>query len=401
MGVAGVGLILAVFAPFTLHAQIDPFQRELVQVGYNAALQGHQPLALYAFYYRNDPNFLKANLTLRTAIAPTYLDAELGFEQGLGPNTDFGIGLAGGGFADSYSEIRNGRFLPSESFTGHSAEVSAGIYHCFNPGRLIPLAGVLRGVMHQSFFVEDDDTADDFETPDNFGTAGVRAGLRWGGTEPTLFPKLAMELSAWYEGQFRTESGVYGFGDRSIESQAHLFWGQALLAYTLTNSGHSFYVSLSAGSVLNGDRFSAYRLGALLPLVSEFPLSLPGYFYQEISAENFVLAGANYSVPLDSSQKWFINFNGTTAVVDYLDGLEQEGNWHSGVGAGLLYTSPSWKVMVGYGYGVNALREHGHGAHSIGFLLQLDWERARAAWFKPEPPGRWRGLQRFLGVLGS
>lgn len=394
-------LLLVCLLPGSLRAQLDPFHRELVQIGYNAALQGHQPLALYAFYYRNDPDFYRSNLVLRTAFAPTYLDAELGFKQALGKDTDFAIGLAGGGFADNYTEIRGGKFLPEESFTGHNAELSASVYHCFNPGQLIPLNGLLRGTAHYSFFDSDSDTADRFELPDDMATFSVRTGLRWGGREPILFPALAMELSIWYEGYFRSQSGVYGFNDRYIEPQSHLVWGEALLAYTMTNIGHHFYVSLGAGQAINPDRFSSYRLGALLPLVSEFPLSLPGYYYQEISAENYVLFGANYMIPIDSEQRWNINFNATTATVNYLDGLEQSGDWHSGVGAGIFYKSQSWKVMVGYAYGIDAIRDNSEGAHSIGILVQLDWQRARSEWFRPEQPGRWRGLQRVLGVLGS
>ena len=34
---------------------------------------------------------------LRLALAPVYLDSELGFVHGLGPQTDFAIGAAGGG----------------------------------------------------------------------------------------------------------------------------------------------------------------------------------------------------------------------------------------------------------------------------------------------------------------
>jgi hypothetical protein len=371
-------------------------------MGYNAAMQGHQPLAMYAFYYRNDPDFLeRTNLALRTALAPTYLDAELGIKEVLGERTDLGLGFGGGGFADSYSEIRQGTYLPKESFYGHSAEVSASLYHCFNPGQMIPLNGVLRGTAHWSFWNEMSDTDDAFEVPRDQGMLSVRTGLRWGGREPTLFPKLAMELSVWYEGQFRARDEVYGYGDRSLERQTHLFWAEALLAYSIPQWKHNFYVSLSAGHATDADRLNTFRMGALLPLVSEFPLSLPGYYYQEISAENFVLFGANYSIPVDSKERWNVNFNATTAWVDYLPGLEQPGHSHTGVGAGVLYKSRSWKVMLGYAYGVDAIRSDGRGAHSIGFLVQLDWAEARRVWFKPEPPGRWRGVQRVLGVLGS
>ena len=47
------------------------------------------------------------------AIAPTYVDSELGFKSLLGPNTDFAVGGAGGMFANSYQEVR-GRDLLQE-----------------------------------------------------------------------------------------------------------------------------------------------------------------------------------------------------------------------------------------------------------------------------------------------
>jgi hypothetical protein len=276
------------------------------------------------------------------------------------------------------------------------------LYHLFNPGSEIPLNGVLRGIAHYSTYDRDEDTAPNFDVPRDHGTFSLRTGLRWGGREPILFPTLAMELSAWYEGSFRTEDQSYGFdGDRRLEKQSHLFWGQALLAYTLPEWKHSFYASLTAGGSVEADRLSAYRLGALLPLVSEFPLSLPGYYYQEISAEKFCLFGANYIVPIDEKQRW--NFNGTltTAVVDYLKGLEQAGNWHTGVGVGILYKSQYFKVMLGYAYGVDAIRSDGRGAHSIGILMQMDWAQTREALFNPEDPNRLRGFQRILGLFGS
>jgi hypothetical protein len=388
---------------FVASGQIDPIPRELIQFGYNASFEGHAPVSAYAFYYRNLPEFYRTNLTLRLAVAPTYVDSELGISRALGEHTDLGIGVAGGGFADSYDEIRNGRFIPGESFTGHSGEASVSIYHCFNPEQLIPLNGIFRGTAHYSAY-EPDNTSPAFHLPENRGTFSLRTGLRWGGKEPTLYPSLAMELSVWYEGQYRTDGGGYGFltngvFDRRVEAQSHLFWGQALLAYTMTNSGQCFFLSLIAGTSVDPDRFSAYRLGALLPLVSEFPLSLPGYYYQEISARQFVLVGGNYMFPLDPMRHWNLNVTAATAGVDYLPGLEQSGNWLSGVGGGVLYRGSSVKVMVGYAYGVDALRTGSRGAHSIGFLMQYDLGHARTALLNPEEPGRWRGLQQLIGAF--
>ncbi len=318
---------LSCLSSFPALCQIDPVKRELFQFGYNAAFEGHAPLSAYAFYYRNQPDFLRTNLTLRLALAPTYLDSELGIRGVLGPYTDLGIGMGGGGYADSFNEIQQGKFLPQQSFDGFGGELTASLYHLFNPGYLIPLNGVIRGIAHYASYAPTGETDSDFRVPDPMGIFSVRTGLRWGGREPTLFPSLAMELSIWYQGEFRSQADQYGFNyDRQVNPQSHLFWGEAFLAYTLPKWHHSFSVGITAGTSIAADRFSAYRLGGFLPLVAEYPLSLPGYYYQELTAEKFVLIAGNYTVPLDSHQTWNVTVTAATAAVDYLPGLEQPGH---------------------------------------------------------------------------
>jgi len=387
--------------PVTAFAQIDPLKRELIQFGYNAAFEGHPPLSAYAFYYRNQPDFLRTNLTMRLAIAPTFLDSELGIADALGEHSDLGIGVAGGGFGDIYNEIDQGKYIPAQSFDGHDGELNLSLYHLFNPGQLIPLNGLLRGTAHYAAYGAAGQTDPNFKLPENMGIFKVRSGLRWGGREPTLFPALAMELSIWYQGEFRTQSDVYGYGDRRVESQSHLFWAEGFLAYTLPKSQQNFTINITSGTTIGADRFSAYRLGGFLPMIAEFPLSLPGYYYQELSAKRFALFSGNYILPIDKDRRWNLTATAATAYVDYLASLEQPGNWNSGVGAGVFYASPTWRVMAGYGYGIDAIRSHGRGAHSIGFLLQIDLAPAREAFFKPGPPTPWRGFQRLFDVFGS
>ena len=385
-------------------AQIDPSKRELIQLGYNQPLEGRGPIAAYGFYYLNKPQFLEhTNLTLRLAVAPVYMDAELGLGRALGPNTDVGLGLAGGGFADGYSEVHAGKYEQDESFLGHGGEVSSSVYHLFNPGQRVPLYAVLRGAAHYSAYAEDSKTGDTFVLPEDQFNFRVRAGFRWGGREPLMQPDLAMEISAWYEGEFRTRPGLYGYGmDRKLEQNPNLFWGRALLTYTLPECKHNFGLSLTAGSGTSLDRLSAYRLGGNLPLYSEFPLSLPGYYFQEITARAFFLLGGNYSLPLDASQRWRLAASAAVARVDYLDGLEQPGHWHSGVGGGLVYRSPSdsWQVAVAYGYGFEAIRNGGRGAQSLSILLQFDLDSTRRRFFDPTVNiNRSRGLQSIMRTI--
>jgi hypothetical protein len=374
--------------------QIDPQQRELVQLGFSQAVQGASPVGAYAYYYLNEPNFFGTNITLR--LAPVYLDSEIGFAHLLGPNTDLGVGLAGGGFADNYYEVRQGKYVPSESFTGDGAEGSISVYHLFNPGQLIPLSGLVRVKARLSMYQGNDELAPGFELPPNHWTLGWRVGLRLGGREPLLWPDLAMEVSAWYEGQFRTESGAYGLeDDRELEARSDLFWGRALLIYTLPKSKQSMDVSVTGGASVNADRFSAYRLGGDLPLASEFPLAIPGYFYQELSASSFAALTARYTVPLNDAKTWSLSPVGSAAVLDYVEGLDQPGHFNSGIGLEAGYRSRNgvWQVAATYGYGFEAIRSNGRGGQSVGILCQIN--------LGARNPGAASQLDRVIGYFPS
>ncbi len=391
---------LAVLLPVLAVAQIDPVKRDLIQLGYDQPLQGQSPLGAYAFYYHNQPDFLRTNVTWRLALAPVYLDTELGFNHALGPSTDFALGAAGGGFADSYNEVDAGKYLKGQSFNGNGGELSSSVYHRFNPGDLIPLNFILRGTAHFSAYDRNSTTANNFTVPDNDTCFSVRTGLRWGGIEPTLFPALAMEMSIWYEGLFRLNPGSYGFnGDREVEPAAHQFWGAAALSYTLPESKQNFFARLVAGTTANADRMSAYRLGGFLPLVAEYPLSLPGYYYQEFSARQFVLLNTSYLLPIAPNQRWNLHFNAATAVIDYLPGTGQAGSSVTGVGGGILYRAPSdkFRLIASYGYGINALRDGERGASSLSLLLQIDLDKPHGDGFKSAQPDLWRGWNWLMG----
>ena len=397
---------MALLVGLTAGAQIDPTPRRMLQLGYNQPTEGKAPFAGYAFFYYNRPGFVRTNWTLRAAIAPVYADTELGLRSVLGEHTDLGIGLAGGGFADSYSEIRSGRWVQAESFTGHAGEFSLSAYHLLNPLPIgsaptslaeAPVQMVLRGAVRYSQFERNDLTAPGFVIPEDRPAGHVRLGLRWGGREPLMVPPVAFELSAWYEGQFRANTDAYGFnGTTPAAAQSHRFWARALLAYTLP-SQQRFEVTLTAGTSLDTDRLSAYRLGGTLPLAAEFPLMIPGYYFEEIGTRQFALFNATYSAPL--GHRWEVLGFGAAAVCDYLPGLEQAGNLNAGVGAGFGWESADGglHLVASYAYGINAVRGDERGAHNVGILFQYDFDRghgadrARSVLSRLNPTG-WRGI---------
>ena len=361
-------------------AQIDPYPRSLLQLGYDQSLPGQGPQSLYAYYYYNNPEFLSTNVALRLAVAPVYLDGEIGFRQLL-PYTDVGIGINGGGYGENYYEVRQGHYYKNESFDGHGGGASLNLYHLINPAQLIPLNVVVQGGAHYSTYSATDKTDDQFKLPDNRVSTFARAGLRFAGKEPMLYADLAMEVSIWFEHQWRLDDSTYGFAGAPLQVQptTDLYWLYAGLSYAWTNTGHQFTFGLTAGGSENTDRFSAWRLGGVLPLASEFPLTLPGYYYQELSARRFVHLSGSYVMPLSRDHRWQARLEAASACLDYLPGFAQPSRWQTGVGTDLCYTSRSqvWRVIVRYGYGFNALRDGHEGAHSVGLLFQYNFEQRK------------------------
>jgi hypothetical protein len=351
-------------------------------LGVNQSLHNDGPLGAYAFYYWNQPDVPATNMTLRLAIAPVYLDGDLGFKGLLGENTDLAVGVFGGGLYNSYYEVRKGNYYRDESFDGHGGGAALSLYHLFNSGATVPLSGIVRASVDYHVFGDTSDTADNFKLPSDQPFYTLRTGLRWGGKEPLLTPRLAAEVSVWYDLQYRPDHGTYGFGDdRELNSVSHRFLGNAQLIYTMPRSEHYLALGLTGGAVINADRFSAYRLGGALPFTSEYPLMLPGYFYEELSAENFGLLHGLYAIPLGPTKSWSIFAGGATAVVDYADGLEQSGNWNSGVTGGLSFKTKNRRLqaVTAFGYGIDAIRSDGRGGYSVAFLLQYNFGKPTSA----------------------
>lgn len=360
-----------------LTAQIDPIARNLLELGIDQSLTGTGPQSVYGYYYHNNPEFMATNLTLRLVVAPAYVDGELGFREVL-PRTDLGIGINGGGFGENQFEVREGRYIKSESFFGHGGGTSLNVYHRVNPTQLIPVHLVMQGGPRYSTYSDMNRTGDNFQLPEDRFSAFARAGVRVAGVEPMLYTDLAMEVSLWVERQWRMDGGSYGFdGDRWVEPVTDRYWLFAGLNYAFTNSGTQFTSSMMVGGSENADRFNAWRLGGVLPLASEFPMALPGYYYQEISARRFVYLSAAYVVPLSADHRWQLRLGVASAYADYLPGIERPAHWNTGAGPGLSYTSRSqvWRLILRYGYGFNAQRDGDQGAHSVGVLYQYDFER--------------------------
>ena len=370
--------LVVVLGSFSCYAQIDPVHRNLLELGYDQPVTGKGPQGLYAYYYYNTPELFNTNTALRLAIAPAYVDGELGFKQLLSPTTDVGLGFYGGMFGANYYEVRQGRYYENESFYGSGGGAALSVYQLLNPGMLIPINVVARAGMRELTYMDTSETADNFALPSNQTVGYTREGIRIAGKEPLLYPDLGLELSFWFERQWRLDSQQYGFdNDRSISPNVNLYWLYAGVNYAWTNSGQKISFAFTAGGSTDADQLGAYRLGGVLPLVAEFPLMLPGYYYEELTATGFEHFYGAYDVPLIPDHRLEFRLEAATAHVDYLNGYQQNSDWQTGVGGGLTFApkNKSFEIVLRYGYGFNAIRNGREGAQSIGLLFQYNFEK--------------------------
>jgi len=361
----------------TALAQLDPSPRSLLQVGYDQATSGNGPQAVYAYYHYNNPAFFRTNLVLRLVAAPAYLDTELGFQGLISPSTDVGIGMRGGLLGDSHFEVRQGEYLKEESFAGHGGGLSLNLYQRLDPGWRVPLNLIVLAGPELTTYSDWTRTGDTFDVPEDRLDWSTRVGLRLAGKEPMLYADQGLEASIWYERQWRSPAGSFGYsGDRMVSAGTDLFWLYTGFNQAWTNSGQQMTFAMMAAGSGGADRLNAWRLGGVLPLMGEFPLALPGYYYEEFTARRVLHFSGSYVMPLSVDHQWQLRLAMATAWVDYLAGFEQAGHWVTGAGPGVSYTSrsKSWRCIVRYGFGLNALRNGKEGAHSVGLLFQYNFK---------------------------
>ena len=104
-------------------------------------------------------------------------------------------------------------------------------------------------------------------------------------------------------------------------------------------------------------------------------------FFEELSTKDFGLAYGLYSVPLGPAKRWNVMAIAATALVDYVDGLDQPGHWNSGVGGGFGYTAKDrrWRVLATSSYGIDAIRSDGRGGYNAGMMFQYNFGKTTFA----------------------
>lgn len=368
--------LLLLLAAVTASAQIDDTKRLLLEGGYEDGVANPGPNGAYAFLFMNRPDVAGKGSAWRLALAPVYLDTELGLPGIFGTRTDAGIGFSGGGYAFSRKEVVRGDQRFGESFIGHGGGPSLSLYPRIMTIGPLPLNGVFRVSALYTDYQNTSQTDANFVIPPDEWTGAARAGLRLGGQEPGLGRGPAMELSTWYETRVRDRPGRYGYNDdRFVRRNVNLYWMRFLLV--MPAEGDEVRVAGGA-NVGGGDRLgrlAAYRLGGMLTQSSEFPLIIPGYFSQEIAAREYGHVWGRVGFPLERTRSFYLNLLAAAASVTPVGGTDPGGAFHAGMSLGLEFAPPKGALHgeLSYGYAPRAIRGERRGGHSVALTAELDF----------------------------
>ncbi len=370
-------LVIAVLVawPALAAAQIDTEPRLNLELGGEGPLRGEGATAGYGFLLWNRPHFLdQDDLYFRIIFAPTYLTSELVRDRWPGPGHAFGIGIAGGFFPYNFDEFRGGRHRHRESFWGHGGEATVSYYRRVKLFDLLPVEGQLRLRPQYAVYQRSGDTGRDFRTPADTPIYSGRVGIRVGGEPPELLPAVALEVSGWYEASYRQFAERYGFPDQRITPAdlTQQAWGRAGGIATLGKT-HTARLFVTAGTAANADELSTFRLGSALPFRREFPLVLHGYFIDEVFARRFWLVNASYRFPLwPGTERVRLQLALDYARVEYLPRHALPRRGLRGIGADLTVAlTQDLTLVLGYGYGPDALRGRSFGGHEGNVLLEV------------------------------
>jgi len=394
---SAVALAAALFLNAPAAAQIDDTKRTLLEAGYESGLGNPGPAAPYAFLYLNRPGAAGPGSAWRLALAPVFLDTELGLPGALGGRTDVGLGFSGGGYAFGHAQVDRGDEKIGEAFIGHGLSPSVSLYPRLGDIGPVPVSGVFRLAAVYTDFQRDDGTDAAYEPPPDEWTGVARAGVRAGGVEPGMDRGRAAELSLWAETRVRDRPASYGYGDdRYVRRNVNLLWARVQLS--LPAGAARVSGGLNAGSGGQIGRLTAYRLGGMLTQTSEFPLILPGYFAQEISARRFVHAWAQTALPIGHSKRFTIELTAAAASLSPVRGTDPGGVRHAGFASGLGFAPPdgALRAALTYGFAPTALRGKRRGAHSAALVVEIDFAGDQRT-VGPRRMTRQQGLRWLLG----
>jgi hypothetical protein len=141
------------------------------------------------------------------------------------------------------------------------------------------------------------------------------------------------------------------------------------------DSGARWSGGVGIGGATPLGRLAAYRLGGMLTQSAEFPIVIPGYFNQEIAAQEYGHGWAACALPLDTERRFHLDLMAAAASVTPVARTDPGGVFHAGfsLGVGFSPRNAALHGALAYGYSPTAVRGGRRGGHSAALTFEIDF----------------------------
>ncbi|HYS05765.1 MAG TPA: hypothetical protein VEW47_11295 [Candidatus Dormibacteraeota bacterium] len=368
-----VALLVALVRGDTF-AQVDVEPRTILTAqSSTSVLHGEEWPGGFGAFWFNRNHLPWEHTALRLVYAGIYADAELSYFAGGNPNTTLGLGIGGGAFLDGVDPYTSGERLSHQQFYGDSVNARVFVNQTIPGSSPLPINIRATYTVSGTSFRNASDTLR-FTRPHDFRTQQLMAEFRIGGIEPGLTSTRGVEL--YLEADTNERTGFHPFGPNGVTFPA---WTRsdrlsASLGGRIPAGRTLIVVGVHGGLGRHIDELSAWKLGGNMLGIDPFSYTLHGYYTRELLAESFVLANLDFAFPIASAHQLTGHLYGDYATLRQLDAATGETiGWHRfpGIGAGVGFKT-LWGAdcIIGYGYGIDAVRDGRRGGHEVGFAFE-------------------------------
>ncbi len=371
-------ILLAVAILFLINqavfAQVDVERRRTVILQTElGAYHSDEELNAFGYYWYNQNNFPWTNSALRVIFAGIFVDSELSIFLPSSTNTAVGIGGGGGLLLDSVTPYNMGKYVAKTSFYGDAVNIRGFINQTIPNPSPIPINVRATYGVAGSFYRKTSDTKN-FDLPDDMLVQFVGAELRVGGIEPGLTSVRGAELYLSADVNYRT--GFDGFGPVAANYPQHSEYERLFgsLGGKIPIGPTVLFPRIAGGLGENLDQISAWKIGGNLVGVEPYAYMLHGYYTRELFASDFALGNLAWTFPICHKYGITGNLYADWALIKLTPPSSRDWDNYFGFGAAVGFRGP-WQVntLVGYGYGVNAVRRGDRGGHEISLALEKNF----------------------------
>jgi hypothetical protein len=366
-----VGIVLVCLGGQAI-AQVDVEHRRLLTLQTGMAVyHSEEEVNGYGFYWFNENHFPWDRTALRLNYAGVYLDTELSYFLPVETVTAVGIRLGGGGYVDDVVPYVRGERIISQEFDGDAGLASVFVNH-----EVLKIAGQLPLNVRATYEVrrtsyrETSETSD-FVLPPDFFTHTIQGEIRLGGIEREITSRQGLVAYVLADANYRDDFRAFGPVGAPFPTYSDYQRLLAQLGAKIPIDQTTWFLLFTGGTGHHLDELSAYRLGGNIVNADPAIYTLHGYYTREFFVRDFGLVNFEVRQEINEQHHVTLHLYADCAAERSVPPDGSSKRILPGIGSGVGFQT-FWKtdVLLSYGYGFNAVRDHDRGGHEVAIGLE-------------------------------